>query len=347
MKRLSGCRCFAASRGCSRSRGAAGSERAAGSRAARPPRRTSRSPFRPAAPPERADRGRRHQGQRAARRRGRQLQADPRRDRHRQRRDRRGADAGEDDRQLSADQRRPATTRRCGDRTASRWRKNAWRLTVTRIEPHVFSWKLDGKPKAADDSAFVTILSGTHTRAVDATAVRSRTTAAARSSSTGTWRRRCPSTTTRSGVATFTYSRARAGRRSRRSTSTSRASRTTRPRPSSTTPSTATPRRRARAASSSTPRSVTTSRSASVELGQGGLHHPQPLAGVGRRPHRLPADGRRRRDGAASRRVTVSECWDTSLPVSVPQCVVRSHAETGAWRRAARSRHASFLTPSL
>ncbi len=45
--------------------------------------------------------------------------------------------------------------------------KNAWRLTVTRVEPHVFSWALDGKPKAADDSAFVTILSGVHTRAVN------------------------------------------------------------------------------------------------------------------------------------------------------------------------------------
>jgi hypothetical protein len=45
--------------------------------------------------------------------------------------------------------------------------KNAWRLTVTRVEPHVFTWALDGKPKAADDTAFVTILSGTHTRAVN------------------------------------------------------------------------------------------------------------------------------------------------------------------------------------
>jgi hypothetical protein len=45
--------------------------------------------------------------------------------------------------------------------------KNAWRLTVTRVEPHVFTWQLDGKAKAADDSAFVTILSGTHTRAVN------------------------------------------------------------------------------------------------------------------------------------------------------------------------------------
>lgn len=45
--------------------------------------------------------------------------------------------------------------------------KNAWRLTVTRVDKNVFSWALDGKAKAADDSAFITILSGTHTRAVD------------------------------------------------------------------------------------------------------------------------------------------------------------------------------------
>jgi len=46
--------------------------------------------------------------------------------------------------------------------------KKAWRLTVNRLQKHVFSWKLDGKPKASDDGAFVTILSGTHTRGVDA-----------------------------------------------------------------------------------------------------------------------------------------------------------------------------------
>jgi hypothetical protein len=46
--------------------------------------------------------------------------------------------------------------------------KNAYRLTVTRVEPHVFTWALDAKPKTADDTAFVTILSGTHTRAVNA-----------------------------------------------------------------------------------------------------------------------------------------------------------------------------------
>jgi hypothetical protein len=45
---------------------------------------------------------------------------------------------------------------------------NTYRLTVTRQAAHVFAWKLDGKGKTADDSAFVTILSGVHTRAVDA-----------------------------------------------------------------------------------------------------------------------------------------------------------------------------------
>ncbi len=46
--------------------------------------------------------------------------------------------------------------------------KKAWRLTVNRLAKHQFAWSLDGKPKAADNSAFVTILSGTHTRGVDA-----------------------------------------------------------------------------------------------------------------------------------------------------------------------------------
>lgn len=46
--------------------------------------------------------------------------------------------------------------------------KNAWRLTVTRLAKNQFHWELDGKDKKLDDSAFVTILSGTHTRAVDA-----------------------------------------------------------------------------------------------------------------------------------------------------------------------------------
>lgn len=45
---------------------------------------------------------------------------------------------------------------------------NTYRLTVVKQAPHVFAWKLDGKGKTQDDSAFVTILSGVHTRAVDA-----------------------------------------------------------------------------------------------------------------------------------------------------------------------------------
>jgi hypothetical protein len=45
---------------------------------------------------------------------------------------------------------------------------NTYRLTVTKQAPHVFGWKLDGKGKTAADTAFVTILSGVHTRAVDA-----------------------------------------------------------------------------------------------------------------------------------------------------------------------------------
>jgi hypothetical protein len=39
---------------------------------------------------------------------------------------------------------------------------NAWRLTVTRVAPHSFDYVLAAKPKLADDSAFVAILSGHH-----------------------------------------------------------------------------------------------------------------------------------------------------------------------------------------
>jgi hypothetical protein len=45
---------------------------------------------------------------------------------------------------------------------------NTYRLTVTRTAPHVFTYMLDGKGKNDPDTAFVTVLSGTHTRAVDA-----------------------------------------------------------------------------------------------------------------------------------------------------------------------------------
>jgi len=45
---------------------------------------------------------------------------------------------------------------------------NTWRLTVTRVAPHVFNWQFDGKGKNAADSTFVTILSGQHTQSLDA-----------------------------------------------------------------------------------------------------------------------------------------------------------------------------------
>jgi hypothetical protein len=46
---------------------------------------------------------------------------------------------------------------------------NTWRLTVTRAMPHVFNYVFEGRAKTADDSAFVTILSGTHTAALGPT----------------------------------------------------------------------------------------------------------------------------------------------------------------------------------
>jgi hypothetical protein len=46
-------------------------------------------------------------------------------------------------------------------------RANTWRLTVTRVAPHVFNWAFDGRAKTADDTAFVTILSGNHTQSLD------------------------------------------------------------------------------------------------------------------------------------------------------------------------------------
>ena len=77
--------------------------------------------------------------------------------------------------------------------------KNAWRLTVTRVEPHVFSWALDGKPKAADDTRVH------HDPLGHAHARRRRPRPSDRElrqrhvrRSTGTRRRRCPITTTRS-----------------------------------------------------------------------------------------------------------------------------------------------------
>jgi hypothetical protein len=45
---------------------------------------------------------------------------------------------------------------------------NTWKLTVTRQQPHVFQWVFEGKDKDKDDSAYLAIISGTHTAAVDA-----------------------------------------------------------------------------------------------------------------------------------------------------------------------------------
>ena len=85
--------------------------------------------------------------------------------------------------------------------------KNAWRLTVTRMDRQVFNWKLDGKPKAADDSAFVTILSGTHTRAVDARGVRMENYGSGTFIVDWDMAQTLPEHDQAVGVATFTYSR--------------------------------------------------------------------------------------------------------------------------------------------
>lgn len=45
--------------------------------------------------------------------------------------------------------------------------RNTWKLSVTRTGDHTFTYALEGKDKTADDSAYVTVLSGTHTAAVD------------------------------------------------------------------------------------------------------------------------------------------------------------------------------------
>ncbi len=85
--------------------------------------------------------------------------------------------------------------------------KNAWRLTATKLAPHQFQWKLDGKSKAAGDDAFVTILSGTHTRAVDAAG--HRIPHFGNGAFTIDWEaaRTLPDHDNNFGVAAFTYSR--------------------------------------------------------------------------------------------------------------------------------------------
>ena len=75
----------------------------------------------------------------------------------------------------------------------------------------MFSWKLDGKPKAADDSAFVTILSGTHTRAVDALGLRMENYGSGTFIVDWDVAQTLPEHDQAVGVATFTYSRAGPG----------------------------------------------------------------------------------------------------------------------------------------
>ena len=84
---------------------------------------------------------------------------------------------------------------------------NSWRLTVTRVEPHVFTWALDGKAKAADDSAFVTVLSGTHTRAVNARGVPIENYGSGTFTVDWDMAQTLPKHDNAVGVATFTYSR--------------------------------------------------------------------------------------------------------------------------------------------
>ncbi|HZH75882.1 MAG TPA: hypothetical protein VEY88_07615 [Archangium sp.] len=51
---------------------------------------------------------------------------------------------------------------------------NTWKLTVTQDAEHKYSYKLEGKAKTAEDTAFKVILSGTHTIATDAQGNRQR-----------------------------------------------------------------------------------------------------------------------------------------------------------------------------
>lgn len=45
---------------------------------------------------------------------------------------------------------------------------NTWKFTVTEVSPGTYEYKLEGKPKTAPDSSYVTVLSGDHTPSVDA-----------------------------------------------------------------------------------------------------------------------------------------------------------------------------------
>jgi hypothetical protein len=43
----------------------------------------------------------------------------------------------------------------------------AWRVTITRVAPHMYQYTFDGRPRTDSTAAFVTVLSGTHTSALD------------------------------------------------------------------------------------------------------------------------------------------------------------------------------------
>ena len=66
----------------------------------------------------------------------------------------------------------PATTVDSNTATWGPWTDSlsptTWKLTVVKTGDHTYSYSLEGKPKAADDSAYLIVLSGTHTPSLDA-----------------------------------------------------------------------------------------------------------------------------------------------------------------------------------
>ena len=164
-----GCRCFAAYRGCSPRR--VRPDGTDGFEGGRPPRRTSRWMSRQRVRFRRADRPRRAL-ERAAGSRGGQLQADAWGDRHRQRRDRRRALLVKtivSSPPTTVDQRR---TRRCGDRTANRWRRTPGGSPSCASRSPRVQLEARRQTEGRRRQHFITILSGTHTRAADARGLR-------------------------------------------------------------------------------------------------------------------------------------------------------------------------------
>ena len=43
----------------------------------------------------------------------------------------------------------------------------AWKVTITRVAPHMYQYKFDGRPRTDPTAAFVTVLSGTHSPALN------------------------------------------------------------------------------------------------------------------------------------------------------------------------------------